>query len=326
MKTAQWQAQAPSNIAFIKYMGKAKGEKNLPINSSLSYSLPYLFTRVTLECIDGTEDRWEPLADSDLLPMTLSETGRKKFFNHLAFLKESWGLQNQSFFVRSGNNFPSDCGIASSASSFAALTLATEMARLALVPGAAAQSASDLARLSRQGSGSSSRSLFREWALWRGETAEDLELPYKNLLHLALIIDSTKKSVTTSQAHELVASSSLFVGRPTRAEERLENLLKAFRSEDWRKAFVITWAEFWDMHLLFLTADMPFNFLKAASMEWLNEVLWEWQNKNDGPIATVDAGANVHLFFRPDQKSACLNWQQRLRERQVAFLSNCGAV
>ena len=35
----EWFAKAPSNIALIKYMGKKDAELNLPMNSSLSYTL-----------------------------------------------------------------------------------------------------------------------------------------------------------------------------------------------------------------------------------------------------------------------------------------------
>jgi len=47
----QWFAQAPANIALIKYMGKKDPQKNLPGNPSLSYSLDNLLSNVMLEDI-----------------------------------------------------------------------------------------------------------------------------------------------------------------------------------------------------------------------------------------------------------------------------------
>ena len=46
-----WLAQAPSNIALIKYMGKKDENSNLPDNSSLSYTLNNLLSTVKLEVI-----------------------------------------------------------------------------------------------------------------------------------------------------------------------------------------------------------------------------------------------------------------------------------
>jgi diphosphomevalonate decarboxylase len=144
------EASAPSNIALIKYMGKTAAQGNLPTNASLSYAAEHLRTFVTIE--DGTgEDGWQPLEGFPVLQ--LSEFGQQKFLNHFRRLKKHWGIEG-SHTVRSANNFPSDCGLASSASSFAALTLATRQ----LTPQSV--SLDELSRLSRQGSGSSCRCFF----------------------------------------------------------------------------------------------------------------------------------------------------------------------
>ncbi len=57
----QWFAQAPANIALIKYMGKKDQESNTPDNPSLSYTLPNLLSFVELESYAGKKDLWEPL-------------------------------------------------------------------------------------------------------------------------------------------------------------------------------------------------------------------------------------------------------------------------
>ena len=111
-------ANAPSNIALIKYMGKVDTAENKPTNASVSMSLPHLLSHVEIEPIDEAADRWEPLGEPSI---QLSEKGKTRFLNHLARIKSQFEV-DQSFLVRSANNFPSDCGLASSASSFAALT------------------------------------------------------------------------------------------------------------------------------------------------------------------------------------------------------------
>ena len=54
-----WFAEAPSNIALIKYMGKDTG--NIPSNSSLSFTLDKLISRVEISEIDGNEDKFQTL-------------------------------------------------------------------------------------------------------------------------------------------------------------------------------------------------------------------------------------------------------------------------
>ena len=146
-------AEAPSNIALIKYMGKISGTGNKPTNASVSYTLPHLVTRV--EIVKNPIDDWAPLEAKSFVAPELSSKGRQKFLDHFARLKEAWGIEG-NFLIRSANNFPSDCGLASSASSFAALTRATAVLRQELT--GKETSVEEQSRWSRQGSGSSCRS------------------------------------------------------------------------------------------------------------------------------------------------------------------------
>ena len=114
-----WSGTKPSNIALIKYMGKTDAAFNKPSNGSLSWTLSHLTTHVTLSLSKKSEDTWSPLQTD--FPFEMSSTGLKKYLDHLKRIKELFSVQ-ENFEVKSGNNFPADCGIASSASSFAALT------------------------------------------------------------------------------------------------------------------------------------------------------------------------------------------------------------
>lgn len=309
-----WSKSAPSNIALIKYMGKSEG--NRPTNSSLSISVEALRTFVVLEKIDGPSDRWEPLAvgssSEKLMPIELSEVGLQKFLNHLKRVKDLFGISD-SFVVRSGNNFPSDCGIASSASSFAALTLAAAEACCELT-GFPVPKLEDLSKISRFGSGSSCRSFFK-WALWRDEGAVELPALEKlDLLHNVILIDQGKKQVSTSQAHVKVNKSPLFHGRAQRAENRLSELIVSLTAQPmrWKEAYEICWAEFWDMHSLFETCPEPFQYMTKESVAVLDILRGEIWKSGDGPIITMDAGANIHLFWRLDQTNVREQTMQRL--------------
>lgn len=297
------EASAPSNIALIKYMGKTETKLNRPTNSSLSYSLEKLRSFVRLKKNDSlSEDKWVPFERSDLLKMELSEKGLAKFLAHLDRLKKEFKIK--CFFeVQSGNNFPADCGLASSASSFAALTLAAHEWMLQSAGGAVAPyRPKELSRLSQQGSGSSCRSFFSPWSLWHHDGAEAMQFPYHDLKHQVILCDQMKKDVSSSEAHLRVTSSDLFKGRPERAEERLRHLVQALRQQQWKTAYQITWSEFWDMHMLFHTAVPPFIYMNGLSFKVLKDLNDYWNTKSDGPLITMDAGSNVHLLYRPDQK------------------------
>lgn len=294
-----WRGSAPSNIALIKYMGKTDTSGNRPTNRSLSFTLNGLRTHVELETISG-KDRWEPLTGTGFTKLELSEKGKARFLAHLARIKQKWDFEG-GFLVRSANDFPSDCGLASSASSFAALTLVASQA-LAEITNRALPEARELAELSQQGSGSSCRSLFSPWSVWDGDGAREIDLPYGDLVHQVVIVEDGRKDVSSSEAHVRVRLSPLFRGRPERAEERLEALVKALNAGDWDSAREISWAEFWDMHSLFETTRPAFGYMTPGSIEVLSFVRERlWKEAGDGPIVTMDAGANIHLLHRNER-------------------------
>ena len=298
----KWTATAPSNIALIKYMGKTALSGNRPTNSSLSYTLSHLRSLVELEATTEAADRWEPLTRFEGITypeFAVSAKGMARFLAHLARIKNHYAYQG-SFVVRSVNDFPSDCGLASSASSFAALTMAAVKA-IAELSGRSV-SVSEAADLSRQGSGSSCRSFFSPWSLWSPEGVSGLpELGYGDLIHQAVVVNDRVKAVSSSDAHIRVASSALFHGRPERADQRARELVAALKSRDWAAAFEMTWAEFWDMHALFETSKPSFGYMTAGSLEVLNFVRAQtWERVGDGPLVTMDAGPNIHLLYRRD--------------------------
>ena len=116
-----------------------------------------------------------------------------------------------------------------------------------------------------------------------------------------VVVCDKKKLVSSSSAHARVVSSSLFVGRQERAEQRLIELIAALSHKNWSQSFDLVWAEFWDMHALFETAMPSFSYLLPSSIKVLNYVRDFWREHADGPLVTVDAGPNIHLLFRDDQ-------------------------
>lgn len=299
MNIQQWLAKAPANIALIKYMGKTDPQKNIPANPSLSYTLNHLHSNVSLEPCPGKKDFWEPLEIPGMDIFALKPDAQTRFLKHLAFLKKTWSYEG-GFIVRSNNNFPLSTGIASSASSFAALTKCAAMAISALMQMPLPDDQT-LAKLSRHGSGSSCRSFFSPWALWEGEEVHAIDLPYTELIHEVILVSHEAKAISSSKAHALIQTSPLYATRPQRAQENLNDLLDAFQAKNWANAYFICWKEFHDMHALFHSCAQPFSYMTAQTLELLDQLQESWKRHQDGPIVTMDAGPNIHLLYRPDQ-------------------------
>ncbi len=321
------QVSAPSNIALIKYMGKTGNNgQNHPTNSSLSWTLENLrsFVEITLK-EEFEQDQWRPLEGKELVKLELSQKSQERFLQHFKSLKNEFRI-NGHFLLQSANNFPSDCGLASSASSFAALTLAAiEMFHLLGNERASELSVIEKAEFSRIGSGSSCRSFFGPWAFWFSEGVRPVEFPMKPLIHQVVVVESGIKQVSSSQAHQQVLSSALFEGRPARAEKRLARLMEVFRQEQtldsWAEARQLVWAEFWDMHALFETSEPSFGYLLPESLKVLRFLDQVWREQKDGPLITMDAGPNVHLLYRHDQVRLAKQISAELTSQAVKVIS-----
>jgi len=303
-----WFAQAPANIALIKYMGKSDPDTNLPNNSSLSYILNDLLSFCEISTHPSDEDFWEPLDTPGAHPFNLSQAGQERYLAHLAFMKDHFNYE-KGLIVRSCNNFQADSGMASSASSFAALTLCAVRA-LTELTGQEEPPVETIAKLSRHGSGSSCRSFFSPWALWTGDTVQNINLPYPDLFHHAIIVSHEQKPVPSSEAHLRITTSEHFAGRTERAEANLKALLEAFDQKNWREAHAIVWRDFQDMHQLFETSHPPFRYMTEKSQAVLDEIENFWKKHDDGPLVTMDAGPNIHLLFRQDQSGLSIQMKQ----------------
>ncbi len=151
-------AEAPANIAFIKYWGAHDLERGVPLNTSISMTLDRCVSTCTVETRPAESD--EPgsadevfLAEPEGL-QPAPDAFARRVLDHLARLR-CLVDDEVSFRVATKNSFPAAAGLASSASGFAALTFATTRA-LGLDP--SRDELSVLAR--RSGSGSAARSVL----------------------------------------------------------------------------------------------------------------------------------------------------------------------
>jgi len=278
------------NIAFIKYWGNKDPHLRLPSNGSISMNLGGLESR--------TQVTYDPSLDFDTLILNGQELRGAAQARVSAFLDIIRGMSGTSTFARvdSENNFPTGTGIASSASGFAALSLAaTTAAGLTL-------DQRQLSRLARRGSGSACRSIpggFVEWY-----AGEDDESSYAQSVappeHWALndcvaIVSKEHKPVGSGEGHSLAGTSPLQKIRVQDAPQRLDLCRNAILGRDFEALAEVAELDSNLMHAAIMTSSPPVLYWQPATVAVMRAVV-EWRNSGTPVFFTIDAGPNVHVI------------------------------
>ncbi len=326
-------------------MGKKDASLNIPENSSLSLTLNSLCTYVDvrIQASDQSSLRWlpelpaypsvpcaeskvtspvlPPFKDSDLIRVSRHFERVKKRLPEIYSpfeleYREDWA-SSAAVELRTANTFPASSGIASSASSFAGMTLAFLAAYARDLDLFKEKWEKDfsfrrtIAQVSRMGSGSSCRSFEGPWVVWEGERSQEFQAPQlPPVSHFVVLIQTLPKKVSSSEAHSLVRTSPLWQGRVERVESRLAVCKKALHAGDFSALARVAWAETWEMHSLFHTAADPFTYWAPGTVLGLTE-LGKWINTESPPLVTLDAGPNIHVIVESHRRS---EWRERLRE------------
>jgi diphosphomevalonate decarboxylase len=301
-------AQASPNIAFIKYWGKLSSTsdetRNLALNPSLSLTLSKARTETTVELGgDGIHVRLDgkPASDAD----------RRKIHEHLARLARAFELpEPTSYRVESHNNFPAGTGIASSASGFAALTLAGTGALSGRTQAEALlrERPELLSALARRGSGSAARSLQGPFTKWDGEAAFKLPIDDWRLRDTLVVFSKEPKKISSSQGHEAALSSPLLAARLDRLPERIAALETALRKRDLAALGPHLEAEALEMHEVARNGNPPADYLLPQTRAFL-AALPAQRNY----FFTIDAGPNLHFIS-----------EEPIRTKLLALLESLG--
>ncbi len=287
---------APSNIAFIKYWGARNLRRAVPVNPSISMSLTECVSRCTAQWDTGRGQHEVLLGDGDGNLAPAPEEFAVRVRGHLNFLRR-WAGVGGHFRIATENSFPSAAGIASSASGFAALTLAVTRA---LGKHLDLPTASSLARLS--GSGSAARSVvggFVEWPVGRSDEACYARVlagaEHWDLYDVVAVVDRGPKSVSSLDGHRRARTSPFFRTRQRRIPQRLETVREAIANRDFETFSEIVEAEAIDLHCIAMTSQPPIFYWRPATLAVLAAVR---TLRADGVPAcsTIDAGANVHVI------------------------------
>ncbi|MCL6096234.1 MAG: diphosphomevalonate decarboxylase [Patescibacteria group bacterium] len=282
-------AVAPSNIAFIKYWGKKDEVLRLPENGSISMNLSNLLTTTTVEFSSKYEE------DSIIINEVQESNEGNRAIKHLDRIRKLANINDKAKVVTK-NNFPTGTGLSSSASGFAALSLAgAKAAGLNL-------SEKELSILARQGSGSACRSIPDGFVEWLDGNTSDTSYAvslypenYWDILDVVAVVSKDKKEVSTTEGQKLVGSSPFFKVRLNGIKDKIK-LIKQYMAEKNFQAFgELLEAEALELHSIMLTSKPSLIYLLPASLKIMHLVK-KWRADGLGVYFTVNTGQDIHLI------------------------------
>jgi diphosphomevalonate decarboxylase len=290
---AEATARAHPNIALIKYWGRSPGSDptlNLPATGSLSMTMGGLATTTTVR-VAPSASKDEVRIDGQPAPAAAYDRVVRHLDRLRAFAKEKPRMQ-----VVSRNNFPQGSGLASSASAFAALTVA---ANEALGLGLDHRACSVLAR---QGSGSGARSLYGGWVQWKpGKRSEDsyaepvAGMDHLNVVDVVALVSKTHKKVGSSEGHNLAGTSPLHEARVAGVPKLLQDSIAALQRRDLAELGRIAELDALAMHAVMMTSQPSLLYWEPKTVEVLHAVR-SWREQGKQCWFTIDAGPNVHIL------------------------------
>ena len=288
------EAIANPNIAFIKYWGDKDSRLRIPANGSISMNLDNLITQ-TIVSFDPALTSDELQLDGEIVSGLPCERV-SKFLDHV---RQMAGISDHAK-VESENNFPTGSGIASSASAFAALSLAASTAA-GLHLGE-----KELSRLARRGSGSACRSVpggFVEWQVGKDDASSyafSIAPPdHWELNDCIAVVSHEHKDTGSSQGHLLADSSLLQSVRVADTSRRLDICRQAILARDFNAFADIVELDSNLMHAVMMTSQPRLIYWQPATLAVMQDADLKKSAKTH-VCYTIDAGPNVHVLTPAD--------------------------
>ena len=284
---------APSNIAFIKYWGKKDEVLRLPENGSVSMNLSNLLTTTTVE--------FNPSLKDDEITINNKRESNKgsRAVKHLDRIRKLAKIETKAKVVTE-NNFPTGTGLSSSASGFAALTLAGAFAAGLNL------SERELSILARQGSGSACRSIPDGFSEWLDGNTSDTSYAvsifppdFWDICDVVAVVSKDKKDVSTTQGMKVAESSPFFDLRLKRINEKIKLIKKYINDRDFKRFGELAESEALELHSIMLTSRPSLIYLLPESLRVIKAVK-KWREEGLESYFTLNTGQDVHILCQKD--------------------------
>ena len=293
--------KSQANIAFIKYWGQTKHNLYIPRNNNISMTLSNCQTITTIQCDPKLKEDIIELQKGDKYSPLLKDTHKGKNAYEQINRIRKFAKSKDKVHIRSKNTFPSDAGIASSASGFSALTGALLLAFDQRKKFEDKKEFSKEVRLC--GSASAARSVYGGFVELKTGNSHDesfaVQIAAENswdLVDIVAVVSSEKKKTSSSQGHATVDSSPYYSMRLTEMQSRIKFTRFAIREKNIQKLGVATEEDTISLHVVMMTSKPPAYYWEPGTIAVMRAVMnWREANKIQ-PYFSIDAGANVHVI------------------------------
>lgn len=301
---------APTNIAVIKYWGKADKKFNTPTNDSVSVTLDQDDLRAVTTVAASkrfVQDRLWLNGEEDPNAHT-NRRFRACIDGALHLAKDPSKFEGCHIHVSSYNTFPTAAGMASSAAGYAAL-----VAALAELMEVQEEYKGQLSTIARQGSGSACRSLYGGFVAWRKGSEGDLTNPWADSMaeqvadehhwpeleaFILVVSDAKKDTSSTAGMDTSVATSTLLQHRiNTVVPQRMKEMEEAYLQKDFKKFGELTMQDSNQLHCVCMDTYPPIFYMNDIS-RMIVRIIHAY-NKWAGEVRaayTFDAGPNAVVF------------------------------
>ncbi len=293
-----------ANIAIVKYWGKKDAKKMIPATSSISLTLNDMFTETEMEFISDEDikisvekemkngdykDKFSNMTDLFYLNGELQDSVHtEKISKVVDLFREN---RSQKVKISTTNNMPTAAGLSSSSSGLSAVIKACNELF------GKNYTQSELAQISKFGSGSSSRSFFGPIAAWDKDTGEICEVKTDlKLAMIVLVLNENKKEISSRNGMELCAKTSTYFDEWVKQSEiDFVNMKKYLAENDFEKVGTLTEENALRMHKTTETANPPFTYFNEKTYEAMDFVK-NLRNNGEKCYFTMDAGPNVKVL------------------------------
>lgn len=293
-----------ANIAIVKYWGKKDAKKMIPATSSISLTLNDMFTETEMEFISDEDikisvekemkngdykDKFSNMTDLFYLNGELQDSVHtEKISKVVDLFREN---RSQKVKISTTNNMPTAAGLSSSSSGLSAVIKACNELF------GKNYTQSELAQISKFGSGSSSRSFFGPIAAWDKDTGEICEVKTDlKLAMIVLVLNENKKKISSRNGMELCAETSTYFDEWVKQSEiDFINMKKYLAENDFEKVGTLTEENALRMHKTTETANPSFTYFNEKTYEAMDFVK-NLRNNGEKCYFTMDAGPNVKVL------------------------------
>lgn len=322
---------APSNIAFVKYWGKSLTHYQEPDNPSISFTLENFrsTTKVTVLGRFFPENESPNFVPPHEFYLTDSNESTEKQKNTSDVSGKLNHFLNQILFpyatdiglkIESHNNFPTACGLASSASGMAALCMA--VANLLNLEQHFSKSELHywLAQWARIGSGSAARSVCLEknskFVSWEdGSIIKNIpyHLNWNKLKHCVFVLDTEKKTTSSSDGHLVAHTSPLHSIRINHVITHFKKFKTAIKNFDFDFVAEFTENDAFAMHAVMQTSTPPARYLTQEVANVIAKFIQFRHKEKLKAFWTLDAGPNIHFLYLSHHRKKILKFQRSLK-------------